>query len=248
VGNGRLETAIENFFVSAPRILVIGLEDSTSDSAREALSSEYFDVRAMSGFFRESDLATQLKSPHRPALVIEGSGQWTRVFPALNHSAIEQEPDNNSSRVPLLVLSASITSHEKAKALDAGVDDVLSLPYEKEELVSRVKAILRRVRPHHGIQIIHYKNITLDPRRHLVFVNERPLRLVLTEFRLLQFFMTHADFVYGRQHILDAVWGEDRYLDERTVNTYVRRLRNKLEVASANAEFVSIRGVGYMFV
>ncbi|RZO13833.1 MAG: winged helix family transcriptional regulator, partial [Candidatus Thioglobus sp.] len=71
---------------------------------------------------------------------------------------------------------------------------------------------------------------------------------VLTEFRLLQFFMTHADFVYSRQHILDRVWGEDRFLDGRTVNTYVRRLRNKLEAASADVEFVSVRGVGYMFL
>ncbi len=198
--------------------------------------------------FSESDLVTQLKNPHRPALVVEGSGQWSRVFPALHCSAIDQEPANNASRVPLLVLSGSISSHEKAKALDAGVDDVLSPPYGKEELLSRVKAILRRVRPHHGIDIIRYQNITLDPRRHLVFVNDRPLRLVLTEFRLLQFFMTHADFVYGRQHILNAVWGEDRFLDERTVNTYVRRLRNKLEAASAEARFVSVRGVGYMFI
>ena len=60
--------------------------------------------------------------------------------------------------------------------------------------------------------------------------------------------MTHPDFVYSRQHILNSVWGEDRYLDERTVNTYVRRLRNKLDAASADVEFVSIRGVGYMFL
>ena len=72
--------------------------------------------------------------------------------------------------------------------------------------------------------------------------------MVLTEVRLLQFFMTYPDFAYSRQHILDAVWDEDRYLDERTVNTYVRRLRNKLEAASAKVEFVSVRGVGYMFV
>ena len=154
----------------------------------------------------------------------------------------------NNSRVPLLVVSAAITSREKAKALDAGVEDVLSRPYGEEELVSRVKAILRRVRLHRGAEVITYKNISLDPRRHLVFVDKRPFRLVLTEFRLLQFFMTHPDFVYGRQHILDAVWGEDRDLDARTVNTYVRRLRTKLEAISADVEIISVRGVGYMFL
>ena len=234
--------------MTAPRILVIGAEQRTGVLAREALQCDYFDVRTMSGFFSEAQLATQIKAPGRPALVVEGSGQWARVFPALHCSGIDGGAIVNAERVPLLVISASISSLEKARALDAGVDDVLSQPYEQEELISRVKAILRRARPHRGVEIITYKNISLDPRRHLVFINNRPLRLVLTEFRLLQFFMTHADFVYSRQHILDAVWGEDRYLDERTVNTYVRRLRNKLEVASADVEFVSVRGVGYMFL
>jgi len=234
--------------VSAPRILIIGSEEPAGDLAREALAGEYFDVRTMSGFFSEVELATQLKGPGCPALVVEGSGQWTRVFPALHGGTTKQESANDAPRVPLLILSASITPLETAKALDAGVDDVLSRPYEKAELVSRVKAILRRRRPHRGFEPIRYKKISLDPRRHLVFVNNRPLRLVLTEFRLLQFFMTHADFVYSRQHILDAVWGEDRFLDERTVNTYVRRLRNKLEAASAEVEFVSVRGVGYIFI
>tara|TARA_B100000676_G_scaffold129383_1_gene128435 strand:+ start:782 stop:1486 length:705 start_codon:yes stop_codon:yes gene_type:complete len=234
--------------MTAPRILVIGSNESAGASVGDALQRGYFDVRTMSGFFSEQELSSQLRGPDRPELVVEGSGQWTRVFPALDGEQSDGELMRNNSRVPLLVVSAAITSREKARALDAGVEDVLSRPYGEEELVSRVNAILRRVRPHRGAEVITYKNISLDPRRHLVFVNKRPLRLVLTEFRLLQFFMTHPDFVYGRQHILDAVWGEDRYLDERTVNTYVRRLRTKLEAVSADVEFVSVRGVGYMFL
>lgn len=234
--------------MSAPRILVIGSEEPAGNLAREALASKYFDVRTMSGFFSEAQLATQIEAPGRPALVVEGSGQWARVFPALHRDTTKQASANDAQRVPLLILSVSITPLETTKALDAGVDDVLSQPYEKAELVSRVKAILRRACPHQGVEIITYKNISLDPRRLLVFVNNKPLRSVLTEFRLLQFFMTHADFVYSRQHILDRVWGEDRFLDGRAVNTYVRRLRNKLEAASADVEFVSVRGVGYMFL
>jgi len=234
--------------VTAPRILVIGSDGCTGAAAGDVLQRDYFDVRRMPGFFSEHELSAQLQGSDRPALVVEGSGQWTRVFPALDREGADGGLVGNDARVPLLVVSAAITSQEKARALDAGVEDVLSRPYEEEELVSRVKAILRRVRPHRGAEVITYKNISLDPRRHLVFVNKRPLKLVLTEFRLLQFFMTHPDFVYGRQHILDMVWGQDRYLDERTVNTYVRRLRIKLEAMSANVEFVSVRGVGYMFL
>ncbi len=234
--------------MTAPRILVIGSNETTGATACDALQRGAFDVRTLSGFFSEVELASRLQGPGRPALVVEGSGQWTRVFPTLDSAVSERGSVLSSARVPLMVVSASITSIEKARALDAGVEDVLSRPFEQEELVSRVNAILRRVRPHRGVEIINYKNISLDPGRHLVFVNQKPVRLVLTEFRLLQFFMTHPDFVYSRQHILDSVWGEDRYLDERTVNTYVRRLRNKLEAASADVEFVSIRGVGYMFL
>jgi|TARA_B100002052_G_C15879715_1_gene598616 DNA-binding response OmpR family regulator len=234
--------------VTAPRILVIGSDESTGAAVGDVLQRDYFDVRRMPGFFSEHELSSQLQGSDRPALVVEGSGQWTRVFPALDCEETDRELVDRGARVPLLVVSAAITSREKARALDAGVEDVLSRPYGEEELVSRVKAILRRVRPHRGMEVITYKNISLDPRRHLAFVNKRPLRLVLTEFRLLQFFMTHPDFVYGRQHILDMVWGRDRYLDERTVNTYVRRLRNKLEAMSADVEFVSVRGVGYMFL
>ena len=148
--------------MTAPRILVIGSDESTGASVGDVLQRDYFDVRRMPGFFSEHELSSQLQGSDRPALVVEGSGQWTRVFPALDCEETDRELVDRGARVPLLIVSAAITSREKARALDAGVEDVLSRPYGEEELVSRVKAILRRVRPHRGMEVITYKNISLD--------------------------------------------------------------------------------------
>ena len=137
--------------MTAPRILVIGSDESTGAAAGDVLQRDYFDVRRMPGFFSEHELSSQLQGSDRPALVVEGSGQWARVFPALDREGADRGLVGSDVRVPLLVVSAAITSREKARALDAGVEDVLSRPYGEEELVSRVKAILRRVRPHRGV-------------------------------------------------------------------------------------------------
>ena len=234
--------------MGAPKILVIGSDNDVGKEAIYALEAEYFDVRRMGKTFEEKDLLEEIMRTNPPALVVEGSGQFSRVVPALKGQNSSQQGRRTRSVLPLIVVSSSLSRAESAAALDAGADDVISGVFEPTEFVSRVKALLRRAAPDKAADVIEYKNITLDPRRHLVFVDGRPMKLALTEFRLLQFFMTHADCVYSREHLLDAVWGQDRYLDERTVNTYICRLGQKLEGMSADAQFISVRGVGYKFL
>ena len=234
--------------MGAPKILVIGSDNDLGRKAIYALEAEYFDVRSMGKTFEEKDLLEEIMRTNPPALVVEGSGQFSRVVPTLKGQNSSKKAGRTRSFLPLIVVSSSLSSTESAAALDAGADDVISGVFEATEFVSRVKAWLRRVAPDNASEVIEYKNIALDPRRHLAFVDGRPMKLALTEFRLLQFFMTHPDFVYGREHLLDVVWGQDRYLDERTVNTYISRLSRKLKGMSADAQFMSVRGVGYQFL
>ena len=234
--------------LSAPAILVVGSDSDVGRDAIHALESDYFDVRGIENGFEEKDLLQEIRRKTPPALVVEGSGQFSRVVPALAGPSSPQNSHGSRARVPLIVVSSSFSSAESAAALDAGADDVITGFFDPGEFVSRVKALLRRVAPHRAADVVEYKNIALDPGRHLAFVDGRPMRLALTEFRLLQFFMTHADFVYSRGHVLDVVWGQNRYLDERTVNTYISRLSRKLKGMSADAQFISVRGVGYKFL
>ena len=246
--SGKIPASVWCLVLTAPKILVIGSDNDIGREAIYALEADYFDVRGIRKAFEEEELLKEIRRKNPTALVIEESGQFSRVVPAMAVPNSSHNSQRSRDRVPLIVVSSSFSSAETAAVLDAGADDVITGFFDSEEFVSRVKALLRRVAPHRAPDVFEYKNIALDPGRHLAFVDGRPMRLALTEFRLLQFFMTHADFVYSREHILNVVWAGNRYIDERTVNTYICRLGQKLEGMSADAQFISVRGVGYKFL
>ena len=233
--------------MSAPKILVFESTEKRRRETRMAFEQDYFEVRDVEVGAHNPEVVNALLKEDPPALVVDGTSEWPQVHSLIVSASGASSPKGLDFPTPLVVIMDSNDPAERVKALEQGVDDVLSRPFLPEELIARIKAVLRRVRPHLDSDVVAYKNILLDPKRHFVSVNGEPLKLVLTEFRLLRFFMTHPDFVYSRQQILDAVWGVDRYLDDRTVNTYVRRLRSKLESVSAQAEIASVRGVGYQF-
>jgi len=233
--------------MSAPKILVFESTEKRRRETRMAFEQDYFEVRDVEVGAHNPEVVNALLKEDPPALVVDGTSEWPQVHSLIGSASGASGPKGSDFPTPLVVIMDSNDPAERVKALEQGVDDVLSRPFLPEELIARIKAVLRRVRPHLDSDVVAYKNILLDPKRHFVSVNGEPLKLVLTEFRLLRFFMTHPDFVYSRQQILDAVWGVDRYLDDRTVNTYVRRLRSKLEAVSAQAEIASVRGVGYQF-
>jgi two-component system phosphate regulon response regulator PhoB len=154
--------------------------------------------------------------------------------------------DEVTADIPIIMLTAKGEEENKVKGLEAGVDDYITKPFSPRELVARLKAVLRRATPKGIEEPVSVEGLTLDPISHRVTANEKPIELGPTEFRLLQFFMTHQDRAYSRGQLLDMVWGGNVYVEERTVDVHIRRLRKAL--GSQHDHLVqTVRGTGYRF-
>lgn len=154
--------------------------------------------------------------------------------------------DPTTKDVPVIMLTAKAEEDNKIQGLEAGVDDYITKPFSPRELVARLKAVLRRATPQGLEEAITLGGLTLDPAAHRVFSDEGTLTMGPTEFRLLQFFMTHVDRAYSRGQLLDMVWGGNVYVEERTVDVHIRRLRKAL--GENFGSFVqTVRGTGYRF-
>lgn len=137
--------------------------------------------------------------------------------------------DSQLREIPVMMLTARGEEEDRVKGLETGADDYLTKPFSPKELVARVKAILRRISPMVADDLIAMNGLTLDPASHRVTSNENPLEMGPTEFKLLHFFMTHPERVYSREQLLNYVWGENVYVEDRTVDVHIRRLRKALE-------------------
>ena len=145
------------------------------------------------------------------------------------------------------MLTAKAEESSKISGLDSGADDYIAKPFSPRELLSRVKAILRRVSREELKDTIVVGDLEFDPLEHRISVAGNLINLAPTEFRLLQFFLTHQERVYSRDQILDYVWGKNVYLDERTVDVHIRRLRKAISVAGHDEYVQTVRGAGYRF-
>ncbi|QEQ98208.1 phosphate regulon transcriptional regulator PhoB [Neptunomonas concharum] len=154
--------------------------------------------------------------------------------------------DEVTADIPIIMLTAKGEEENKVKGLEAGVDDYITKPFSPRELVARLKAVLRRATPKGIEEPVSVEGLTLDPISHRVTANEKPIELGPTEFRLLQFFMTHQDRAYSRGQLLDMVWGGNVYVEERTVDVHIRRLRKALG-AQHDHLVQTVRGTGYRF-
>ena len=154
--------------------------------------------------------------------------------------------DEVTADIPIIMLTAKADEDNKIQGLEAGVDDYITKPFSPRELVARLKAVLRRATPKGVEEPVTVDSLTLDPVSHRVTAESRPLELGPTEFRLLQFFMTHPDRAYTRSQLLDMVWGGNVYVEERTVDVHIRRLRNAL---GERHDYLvqTVRGTGYRF-
>jgi len=152
-----------------------------------------------------------------------------------------------TKRLPIIMLTARGQEHDKVAGLEAGADDYLTKPFSPRELLARIKAVLRRRTPQMTDDCVEIEGLRVDPVSHRVYANGKPLDLGPTEFRLLHFFMTHAERVHSRAQLLDRVWGDHAFVEERTVDVHIRRLRVTLEATLHDRMIQTVRGSGYRF-
>jgi len=154
--------------------------------------------------------------------------------------------DPMTAEIPIILLTAKGEEDHKVTGLEAGADDYITKPFSPRELVARLKAVLRRATPAGIEDPIDIQGLVLDPNSHRVSTKEGELNMGPTEFRLLQFFMSHPERAYTRSQLLDQVWGGNVYVDERTVDVHIRRLRKALG-DPYQAMVQTVRGTGYRF-
>ena len=145
--------------------------------------------------------------------------------------------------IPIIMLTARGDEADRVAGLDAGADDYIAKPFSTKELLARVRAVLRRRTPEQAGKVLTLGKLVLDPSTHRVSFEERPLKLGPTEFKLLYYLMGHAERVHSRAQLLDKVWGDHVYIEERTVDVHVKRLREALAEAGPMVE--TVRGAGY---
>ncbi|TVP89175.1 MAG: phosphate regulon transcriptional regulatory protein PhoB [Pseudomonadaceae bacterium] len=154
--------------------------------------------------------------------------------------------DEMTSELPIIMLTAKGEEDNKIQGLEVGADDYITKPFSPRELVARLKAVLRRAGPADSETPIEVNGLILDPISHRVTIDESPAEMGPTEYRLLQFFMTHQERAYTRSQLLDQVWGGNVYVEERTVDVHIRRLRKALGDKYEHL-VQTVRGTGYRF-
>jgi two-component system phosphate regulon response regulator PhoB len=153
-----------------------------------------------------------------------------------------------TSDIPIIMLTAKVTEDDKVAGLEAGTDDYVIKPFSPRELIARIHAVLRRSSPTDEHGLIEAGELTLDTHARRVVAKEGEVRVGPTEYRLLEFFMSNSGRAYSRSQLLDHVWGTGAYLEERTVDVHIRRLRKALQAAGLSHYVQTVRGHGYRFM
>ncbi|MEQ4922711.1 phosphate regulon transcriptional regulator PhoB [Proteus hauseri] len=159
----------------------------------------------------------------------------------------QMKRESNTRDIPIIMLTAKGEEEDKVKGLETGADDYVIKPFSPKELVARVKAILRRLSPMSAEDLIEFNGLNLDPVSHRVTSQDKPIDMGPTEFKLLHFFMTHPERVYSREQLLNYVWGTNVYVEDRTVDVHIRRLRKAIEQDGHDRMIQTVRGTGYRF-
>ncbi len=155
--------------------------------------------------------------------------------------------EERTRSIPLIMLTARGEEQDKVAGLEAGADDYVTKPFSPRELVARIKAVLRRRAPETTEDAVEIGGLRLDPATHRLAADGQPVNLGPTEFRLLHFLMTHPERVHSRAQLLDQVWGDHVFVEERTVDVHIRRLRSALEPSNHDGLVQTVRGSGYRF-
>jgi len=149
--------------------------------------------------------------------------------------------------IPIIMLTARTQETDKVAGLEIGADDYITKPFSPRELVARINAVLRRLIPEASDEVVEIDGLCLDPVNHRVTAGDEEIVLGPTEYRLLHFMMTHTERVYSRSQLLDRVWGDHVFVEERTVDVHIRRLRKALQLAGKDEWIQTVRGAGYRF-
>jgi two-component system phosphate regulon response regulator PhoB len=155
--------------------------------------------------------------------------------------------DPRTRNIPIIMLTARTEEADKIKGLESGADDYITKPFSPRELMARIRAVLRRRAPEMSEETVSIAGLALSPTTHRVTSSGISIDLGPTEFRLLHFFMTHTERVYSRSQLLDQVWGDHVFVEERTVDVHIRRLRQALEPSGMDRMIQTVRGSGYRF-
>jgi two-component system phosphate regulon response regulator PhoB len=161
--------------------------------------------------------------------------------------AAQLKQSSKTRMMPIIMISARGEEEDRVKGLDTGADDYISKPFSPREMVARVNAVLRRSKPDEVTDEIDIGGLTIDNVSHRVCADGIVIDIAPTEYRLLHFFMTHTDRAFSRSQLLDQVWGNHVYVEERTVDVHIRRLRKALEQTGHEHLLQTVRGVGYRF-
>ncbi len=155
--------------------------------------------------------------------------------------------NEHTRQIPIIMLTARGEEEDKVRGLEVGADDYVTKPFSPKELMARIKAVIRRVSPTSLEEAIEVHGLRLDPISHRVASEGNELDMGPTEFRLLHFFMTHPERVYSREQLLDHVWGTNVYVEDRTVDVHIRRLRKAIGPLGHDRLVQTVRGAGYRF-
>jgi len=196
----------------------------------------------------------------RAASVPEAKAAIREVLPALvlldwvlpdatGVSFIRQlRTDQRTRDIPIIMLTSRSQETDKITGLEVGADDYMTKPFSPGELLARVKAVIRRRAPQHSDDIVEIAGLRLDPAAYRITGNGKKIELGAIEFRLLHFFMTHPDRVYSRGQLLDEVWGDHVFVDDRTVDVHIRQIRQALQPSGHGEMIETLRGLGYRFL
>ncbi len=222
------------------RILVVEDEQPIRDMIAFGLRRAGFQVS-----LAESSQAARVSvSDIRPDLILL---DWMLPDTSGLELARQLRREAATREIPIILLTARADETDKVAGLEGGADDYVTKPFSARELVARIKAVLRRGSPAGAAEQVAFEGLTLDQAAHRVLAGGRTVSLGPTEYRLLAFFMTHPDRVYSRGQLLDRIWGGNVYVDERTVDVHIRRLRKALEPSGFDRFVQTARGAGYRF-
>jgi two-component system, OmpR family, phosphate regulon response regulator PhoB len=192
----------------------------------------------------EVDSAQEILADNFPDLILL---DW--MLPGISgvEWARRLKKDPSYRELPIILLTARGEEEDKVRGLEIGADDYLTKPFSPKELVARIRAVLRRTGKLQGLSQITLGDLILDTEQHRFSIGEKQLDVSPTEFRLMQFFMAHPDKVFSRSQLLDQVWGRSVYIEERTVDVHIRRLRKILGYYGKEDMVQTVRGFGYRF-